>query len=130
MVSRFLRDRILINTLAYQCVIHISHRYNLSCDRNLISFKTIRISFSVITLMMISANFITKFLEVIIPDIIYTVNYFTPLVVWDFIYSNSSAVSLPGFNKILSVIAIFPISCNALADVMFSIVFLSKPYSG
>ena len=53
-----------------------------------------------------------------------------PLIVWDFMYSNSSLSSLPGLRSTLSFIVILPISCSANAATIMLIFSGVRLYSG
>ena len=53
-----MRIRIFIYTLAHQRIINICHRYDLCRNWNLFSGQTIRITFTIITLMMPSADLV------------------------------------------------------------------------
>ena len=58
-IPNFHKDlRIFIYTLAHQRIINICHRYDLCRNWNLFSGQTIRIPFTIITLMMPSADLV------------------------------------------------------------------------
>lgn len=74
------RIGVLVASFVYQRIIHIRHGNKLGGNGNLLPFKTVRVSLSVIALMMVTADFITDFFIIRLP---FLVNFIQKLTAAD-----------------------------------------------